>query len=89
MEVTPAMVLAYVLVPVVSSVGTAFVAIALSRARLGLFTTAETVPTAWGYDRFQFRSAVHRRAFSLLLLVVFFTLFSLTLFAADAFLVAA
>lgn len=88
MDTTAGLIAASVLVPVVPSVGTALTAIGLSRPGIGLVTTEETVPAAFGYERYQFRSATHRRAFGLLLVLEFGFPTVLTVFAADAYLVA-
>jgi hypothetical protein len=84
---TPEMLLAYVLVPVLSSLGAAAATIALSRPRIGLFTTTETTTNAFGHERYRFRSRWHRRAFGVVVVGTFLIFFLLTLFAADAFLV--
>lgn len=80
--------LAYVLALVLPSVGATAVALALSRPRFSPFTTAETTTNPFGHERYRFRSRWHRRAFGVVVVGAFFALFLLTLFAADAYLVA-
>ena len=89
MVATGTLVLASVLVLMVPSVVVAATAIALSRPGLGLFTVGETRSTPFGYDRYEFKSRNHRRAFGVVVLVEFFLLAMLVVFAVDAYIVGA
>ncbi|MCU4800720.1 hypothetical protein OB920_10090 [Halobacteria archaeon HArc-gm2] len=87
MDVTAGLLAAYVMVPLVPAVGTALTVVALSRPRVGIFTTDETVQTPFGYERYRFKSPNRRRALGVLLVAEFLVLTVLTVFAADAYLV--